>query len=190
MTVSIKLIFLFVFSFVYASGCGQVKTNDTTTNSNDSTPRHDELSISEFKKQVPPARGWINDFANILSDQEIKKLDSIASRFEKNTSIEIAVVTLDSNYTNANEFDNYSLILAMKWGIGKKEKNNGILIAMSPDLRRMRIRNGSGLNKLITDSETQQIIDEFSLPQFRNGLFFEGFQSTILELIKKLEEKD
>src|SRR5688572_11547238 len=119
MMVSFKLIFFIVFSFLCATGCGQVKNNDTTSRYNDSTSLQDEVTIAELKKQVPPPRGWINDFANILTDLEIKKLDSIIGRYEKNTTIEIAVVTLDSTYTSANEFDNYSLVLAMNWGIGK-----------------------------------------------------------------------
>jgi uncharacterized protein len=183
MTQPINFIFLFVFLLLCATGCGQVKNNDSKS-------RQDEVSIAELNQQIPATRGWINDFANILADDEIKKLDSIVSNYEKKSTVEISVVTLDSTYTTGDNFDNYSLVLALKWGVGKKEKNNGILIAMSPDLRRIRIRNGFGIENIVSNAETQQIIDEISLPQFRNGLFYEGLKLTILELIKKLEEKD
>ena len=75
-------------------------------------------------------------------------------------------------------------------GSRQKNKNNGILIAISMDLKRVRIQNGLGIEKIITNSETKQIIDEIFIPNFQKGEYFTGIQSTILELIKKLEEKD
>ena len=126
----------------------------------------------------------------MLTEDEIYKLDSIITQYENKTSVQIAVVTLNTKFDNREQFEDYGLMLANKWGVGQKEKNNGIVIAISLELRGVRIYNGVGIENIITDSETKEIIDEIFIPHFRNGDYFKGIQLTILELIRKLEEKN
>lgn len=130
--------------------------------------------------------GWVTDYEKLYSKNEIKILNDLINKFEKDTSNEIAIVTLDSlRVTNAN-FDDLSLRIAQKWGIGKSEKDNGILIAISKHCKRIRIQNGNGIEKLISDDETKAIIEKYFIPEFRNNNYYNGTINGLLALMKKL----
>jgi len=89
--------------------------------------------------------GWITDYEKLYSKDEIKVLNDLIEKFEKETSAQIAIVTLDSlRATNVN-FDDLSLRIAQKWGIGKSGKDNGIVIAISKHYRKISIQNGNGI---------------------------------------------
>jgi uncharacterized membrane protein YgcG len=78
------------------------------------------------------------------------------------------------------------LTIANNWGIGKKGKNNGILIGISTGLRKIRINNGYGIETKLTDTETKKIINDFILPEFEKGNYFEGTKNGLLALMQKV----
>lgn len=142
------------------------------------------------KKQsvlFPVSKGYVNDYEHIFSDKEKRSLDSLVTAIEKRTQIEIAIVTLDSTLTSLADFDNYTLALAKKWGVGKKDLNNGILIGFSVSLRKIRIQNGLGIEPVLSNEATKEIIDHYLVPNFKNSAYYDGIKSGILELMKKLE---
>jgi uncharacterized protein len=164
--------------------------NDTTfLNSivDSSVSGYGEFASSQYKFRVPlKAIGWINDFEHILTSGQIDELDSIIDHFEKETTNEIAIVTIDSSWTTRERFDSFTLDIARKWGIGKKDKKNGILIGISKGLRIIQIQNGYGIEAKLSDAETKKIIDDFILPDFRNANYFEGIKSGLLALMQKI----
>src|SRR5690606_15073990 len=101
------------------------------------------------------------------------------------TSAEIAIVTLDSLRATSDNFDDLSLRIAQKWAIGKSGKDNGILIAISKHHRKIRIQNGNGIEKIISDDETKFIIDTYFIPEFKNENYYSGTRNGMLELMKK-----
>ena len=138
--------------------------------------------------QVPPkSNRWINDFENIMSDSQERTLDSLVSSFERSTSIEIMVITLDSTYTTGDHFDTFILDTHNRWGVGKKESNNGVVVGVSRSLRKIRVSTGYGIEKRMTDEETKKIIDEVIIPEFKNLKYFEGIRKGILALIENLQ---
>ncbi|POY39322.1 hypothetical protein C3K47_02150 [Solitalea longa] len=137
-------------------------------------------------QSYPLPKGWISDFENILTEKEESTLDSLVSSFERQTKIEIAIVTLDSSMTSKENFFNYTLGMANYWGIGKKDLNNGILIGISSSLRIIRIQNGYGIEKILTDLETKKIISDYFIPDFKKGNIFNGIKIGTIELMKKL----
>jgi len=142
---------------------------------------------SDFNKpQKLHPIGWVNDYERILMPREIYVLDSIIDNFEKETTIEIAVVTVDSFFTDKDNFNSAITNIGRYWGVGKKYKNNGIVIGISIQLRRIRISNGYGIEIIISDTETKAIIDEVIIPKFRQTNYFEGIKNGLLALIDKL----
>jgi uncharacterized protein len=131
---------------------------------------------------LPGYVGYVNDFENILSEKQEKELSEIIERFEKRSSNQIAIITVDSitPYTNMKD---YATSLANKWGVGQKVKNNGLLIVISSKLRQSRIATGLGTEKVLTDQMCQRIIDEHMIPHFRKGEYFKGLQEGLTELI-------
>lgn len=87
--------------------------------------------------------GWVTDYEKLYSKDEVKLLNDLITKFEKETSAEIAIVTVDSLRATDVNFDDLSLRIAQKWAIGKTGKDNGILIAISKHYRKIRIQNGN-----------------------------------------------
>jgi uncharacterized protein len=146
-----------------------------------------EFVSTAYKIQFPiKPLGWVSDYENVFTDTQIKELDSILTAFERETSNEIAVVTIESYWTTTDKFDSLILSIHNTWGVGKKETNNGILIGFSKGLRCIRISNGYGIETKLTDSQTKNILDEKILPKFKEDNYFEGLKSGILAIMNKI----
>ncbi|MNQ06590.1 hypothetical protein D3C85_193470 [compost metagenome] len=142
-----------------------------------------------FWDNLPHRSGWINDYENLYTKKEEHQLDSLIHFFEKKTTIEIAVVTIDTIKTSKENFDNLSLHMAQQWNLGKQDFQNGILIAISRGHRKMRIQNGNGIELLISDEETKAIIDTYFIPYFKKEDYYNGTFVGLKELMKLLETK-
>jgi uncharacterized protein len=146
--------------------------------------------FSQNKKYVdfkfPDRIGFVNDFDKIFTNDQIKELDEIIRQHEKETSNEIAIVTIDSIKPYQNLFD-YSLDLANEWGVGKKNKNNGITIVFGKRIREIQIQVGYGLEKKLKDEEAKRIIDSTIIPEFKKGDFYLGIKNGLIEIIKEIK---
>ncbi|QNA46019.1 TPM domain-containing protein [Lacibacter sediminis] len=142
-----------------------------------------------FLKILPSPSGYVNDFENLFSENEESILDSLIAAFEAATTIEIALVTLDSSATARDNFDDLTLQIANRWGVGKKAENNGILIGISKGHRRIRIQNGYGIEKILSDEETKKIIEEYFIPEFKASNFYQGTLKGLNEMMRVLKDK-
>jgi uncharacterized protein len=138
---------------------------------------------------IPPKIGWTSDYFGLYTKQEIQILDSLIAEYEKKTSIEIAILTIDSSKTTIKTFGTYAGIVFRTWGLGKKKINNGILILIVPDLRRIRIENGYGIEKVMSDEETKSIMDNFILPKFKTGEYYSGTVDGLTAIMKHLNSR-
>lgn len=160
--------------------------------SNNPKVKENSLNVpvfKNFKDSIPPPVGYINDFDSIFSKAEIQELEKLLSDFENKTTIQIAVVTLDTLMTNADSLYRKTLKLANDWGVGRKDKNNGVLVGICKQCREMVIQNGRGIEKGLSDQETEQIIATGFVGNFMKGNFYEGTLVGLKTLIEALEEK-
>lgn len=132
-------------------------------------------------------KGWVNDFENLFTENEKQYLNSLISSFERKTTIEISIVTIDTSACAPNNFNNFTLELARSWGVGKKETLNGILIGVSKGFRKIRINNAIGIQELISDEETKEIIERDIIPEFKNNNYYQGVLNGIVKLIETLD---
>ena len=146
--------------------------------------------IVDSTRYIPKPIGWTNDYKNLFSPDQVLILDSLISAYERRTTVEISVATIDSMMMGPIDFEPYTLLMLRTWGVGKKETNNGILIVIAPDLRRVRIQNGYGIEKKLSNEDSQEIIDSVMMPRFRTNDFFNGTKDGIQALIGKLQQKD
>lgn len=137
--------------------------------------------------QYPAPGGLVTDFAAVFSAAEIHELDSLIKAFEKATTNQVAIVIFDTIPVLKEEFDAYSLGLANNWGVGQKEKNNGILIALCTSMRRIRIHNGFGITEKLTDTATKKIIDSAIIPDLKKAGYFSGVKKGLLSIMAKLQ---
>lgn len=138
---------------------------------------------------LPRPIGYINDFDNLFTKNENQTLDSLLEDFEKRTSIQIAVITIKSEMTTIDSLDAFTLKVGNAWGVGQKDKNNGVTIGIAREYRKMRIQNGYGIEKILTDAKTKEIIDTAFIPSFRNDDYYQGTLTGLKSLIKILEER-
>lgn len=144
------------------------------------------IGAQDFPEKPFPPR-LINDFAGILSSQEVNALEVKLVAYNDSTSTQIAIVTVSDlhGYDKAD----YAQRLAEKWGIGQAGLDNGVLILVKSKTERssgqVQIVQGYGLEGVIPDILCGQIVDYEILPEFRNGNYYEGLDkatSTLMSL--------
>lgn len=182
-----KTIFILILSlFISTNVCGQT----TNVIARDSLK---EKSLALFRQvfwdNLPKPINWTNDYEDLYSDDEQINLNNIISKFEQETTIEIGIITINTSKISEEKFEELSLHIAQTWGIGKKDINNGILIAISKGYKKIRIENGNGIEKIITNDETKEIIDKYFIPDFKKGNYYDGTLKGLTELIKLLKSK-
>lgn len=130
--------------------------------------------------------GYVNDFDGILSQDEEIKLEKLFSDYDKISSNEIGVVTIKSikPFSDINIFGDKIL---ENWRFGKDDKFNGLLFVINKNQRQIAIRFGSGIQKKITNSETQKILNELILPKFKEKKYYDGIKLGFETLQQKLE---
>lgn len=129
--------------------------------------------------------GYVTDFAEILSPETETLLESELLQFTASTTIEVAVVTVNS--LDGDDVAAYANELFREWGIGKKETDNGLLLLVAPNERRMRIEVGYGLEGMVPDVTAGQIIDELITPAFKLGDYDRGVLSGV-EALQRVAE--
>jgi uncharacterized protein len=146
-------------------------------------------ALSVFGQKLPeqpnPPR-IVNDFANLLSPQEVQQLESKLRAYNDTTSTQIAIVVVPS--LDGYDPSEYAFALGVKWGIGQKEKNNGILVLIKPKVGNERgqvfIATGYGMEGSITDARANRIIDQTIIPAFRQNKYYEGLDQATTQLIQ------
>ena len=128
------------------------------------------------------ATGHVNDFAGILSDDVKLRLETQLSNFEQTDSTEIVVVTLES--LDEDTIDNYAVELFENWGIGKKGKDNGVLLLVAPNEREVRIEVGYGLEGDMTDLVSGMIIRKDIIPEFKESDYSAGIENGVNSIIE------
>ena len=124
----------------------------------------------------------INDEAHIFSQNERDELLNLVQNFEQNSTTQIAIVTLNS--LENRSIEELSLEIARGYKLGQKEDNNGVLLVVAPNEKKVRIEVGYGLEGVLTDAISSQIINSVMIPEFKNGKMSEGVKEGVLAIIK------
>jgi uncharacterized protein len=130
----------------------------------------------------------VNDFAEVIGPREENQLTQIIQELEEKTSVEIAVVSVSTIEPYADEKE-YAVRLFEKWGIGKKEKDNGILILLALKERVVRIEVGYGLEGVLPDGLCGEIIRQIMVPFFKRGQFGAGFLAGVSRISQILAKE-
>ena len=122
--------------------------------------------------EVPRLQGRINDNAGLLSRTSINELEAYLAELESATGVQAALLTIPS--LSGENLESYSLRVAEEWGLGGKESDNGVLLLVAQDERKVRIEAGYGLESILTDAKNGFIIRDIMAPEFRKGNYSEG----------------
>jgi uncharacterized protein len=125
------------------------------------------ISSLLFGAEVPYLTGRVMDNAQILSPAVKQSLSESLNAHEKRTGNQIAVLTIPT--LEGENIENYAVKVFESWKLGQKDKDNGVLIVVVPNDRRMRIEVGYGLEGTLTDAMAGWIIQAVMTPKFKNG---------------------
>lgn len=121
---------------------------------------------SVFSQDFPEPRGYLNDFAQVVDPNAAAQIEAIARELEEKTGAQLAVVTIQS-LGDEDDFD-YAHRLFEKWGIGKKGKDNGVLLFLAlGERKRVRIVTGYGIEGIMPDITAGRILDNYVIPKLR-----------------------
>lgn len=125
------------------------------------------------QKEIPaPTQYLVNDYAELLSRQEVVALGQKLRDYVAETSTQIVIVT-ETSLEGEDAFS-YAQRLATTWGIGGGENSNGILIYVAKDDRQVRIQTGYGTEGFLPDVTAKRIIEGIITPAFREGRYYDG----------------
>ena len=139
-----------------------------------------------FADNVPQPVGWVNDFANVISQEYRDRLNTLIQEVEEKTSAEIAVVTVSS--IAPYDEKQYARMLFDKWKPGKKGKDNGVLVLLAIKERRWRVETGYGVEGILPDGVCGDIGRNYMVPYFKTGEYGKGLYlgaATIAAIIAK-----
>jgi uncharacterized protein len=124
---------------------------------------------------VPPLRGHVNDYAALLSPSAAERLEGELAGFEQSDSTQIVVLTIPS--LEGQEIAQYAIGVVEKWQLGQKGKDNGALLLVVKNDRKIRIEVGRGLEGKLTDLVSGRIIRNEISPAFKKGDFEGGISA-------------
>jgi uncharacterized protein len=128
----------------------------------------------------PELTGRIVDNANLISQDDKAAIEAELAALETQSTDQVAVVTVNS--LDGYEIEDYGIGLARKWQIGQKDKDNGILLIVAPNERKVRIEVGRRLEPLMTDTMSRLIIENAILSKFRRGDFSGGIRDGVRDI--------
>lgn len=138
---------------------------------------------------LPAAIGWVNDFEDLFTEEQERYLEKMLAHFEKSTSIEISIVTLDSNMVALNKFNDFSYRLMKIWGVGKISKSNGILICICKDYKKVCVTTDFGIDRFMTDAEKHKVISRDFIPYFAKNEYYDGTSSGLNAMLTRITKR-
>lgn len=142
------------------------------------------LSVPLWGAEIPKLMGPVNDYANVLTGEEVKKLTDFLLSKERKTSNQIVILTVKS--LDGNTIADFAEKVFNTWKLGKKGKDNGILIVHATKERKIRIEVGHGLEGVLPDAVTSRIIRNEMAPKFKAKDFSGGFMAAIVAIDKAI----
>jgi uncharacterized protein len=133
---------------------------------------------------VPYLSGRVVDEANMIPVDARQRIESRLAEVERQTGIQVAVLTIES--LEGDPLEDYSVRVAQTWKLGQQGKDNGVLLLIAKQDRKMRIEVGYGAEPLLTDLKSDRILDDIIRPAFRNGDFAGGIEKGVGAIVTTL----
>jgi uncharacterized protein len=131
------------------------------------------VSEAQDIPKVPNPPRLVNDFAHVMTADQIQDLENKLVAYDDSTSIQIAVVTVPT--TGDYAIDDYALKILREWKVGNKKTNNGLVILAAIQDHKVFIATGYGMEGVLPDITSKEIIENDIVPNFRQNNYYRGF---------------
>jgi uncharacterized protein len=135
--------------------------------------------------EVPQLQNRVNDYAGVLSSARQAELENKLKEFEAKTSNQLALLTLRS--LEGEDLESFAVEVFDSWRLGQQGADNGVLLLVISDDRKLRIEVGYGLEPYLTDAASNRIIQETIIPYFRAGRMEEGIAEGLAAIEQQLQ---
>ena len=148
------------------------------------------ISLSACGKEAheqfptPTEKFFVNDFAEVLTDADADTIYKKGVALQEATTAQAIVVTVES--LDGEPIEDYALEIGRQWGVGQKDKNNGVVILLSESDREIYIAVGYGLEGALPDSKTGRIIDTYGISYFASDNFSAGLANVYNAIINEI----
>jgi uncharacterized protein len=139
----------------------------------------------EALRTVPELKTRVTDLADVIPADREAALESTLAEFERRKGAQIAVLLVPS--TAPEEIEPYSIRVVDAWTLGRKGVDDGALLIIATDDRRLRIEVGRGLEGVLTDLTSNRIITETIRPRFRDGDYVGGVEAGVDRIIRLID---
>jgi uncharacterized protein len=143
-----------------------------------------EEAAGAAEPDLSTARTWVTDAANIIDGGQEVRLTQQLQQLERKTGHQMVVVTVPTLAGQAVQ--EYTISLARRWRIGRREHNDGLMVLVAPNERKVRIEVGTGLEQVVTNSFAATVIQNDMIPRFREGDYGAGVSAGVAKLISRL----
>ncbi len=143
--------------------------------------------VCALAKDVPYLTGRVNDTANLIPQDQRQRIEAQLAQFEKQTGDQVAVLTVDS--LDGEAIEDYANKVGRTWALGQKGKNNGAILLVSKNDRKMRIEVGYGLEPVLTDLQTSLIQNQVIIPHFKQNDFGTGIEAGVNAILSTIQGK-
>lgn len=136
--------------------------------------------------ELPTPKTFVNDYAGILSETHLQQLEQKVIAYDLETSTQIAIVTVKS--LEGLESSVFAFRLADQWGVGQKDKDNGILILVKPkylyEKGEVYIAVGYGMEHIVPDAKAKLIVENILIPSFKKRNYYRGLDKAVDSIIE------
>lgn len=153
--------------------------------------KSEQKSVVKVVGYPKSSNKYVNDFANIIDAPDAERIKKTFESVEDQTGIEVCVVTINSmqDYQGTeSSIEKFATALFNSWGIGKKDKNNGVLLLVAVKDRKVRIELGSGYPRSY-DSIASNIIKTDIIPYFKQNQYSRGIYEGSVAIVKNLTKE-
>ena len=135
------------------------------------------IAVTAFALSVPQLSGRINDYANLISPATEARIDALLAQLETDKGAQVVVLTVES--LRGEPLEEYSLRVGEAWKLGREGQDDGALLLIAKNDRKMRLEVGYGLEPVLSDVLSKRILDQILRPSFRAGDFDGGIERAV-----------
>src|SRR5450755_4408548 len=140
------------------------------------------VTVALKTPDTPKPSRLVNDFAHVMTADQVQELESKLVAYDDSTSIQIAVVTIPT--TGDYAIDDYALKILRDWKVGNKKTNNGMVVLAAIQDHKVYIATGYGMEGSIPDITAKQIVEDEVIPNFKQQNYYQGFNLAADAIIK------
>ena len=143
------------------------------------------LGTAQAEVAIPPLKQRVTDLTSTLDTSQIQTLEAKLAAFEKAKGSQIAVLVLPT--TQPEVIEQFAIRVVEVWKLGRKGVDDGVLLLVAKDDRKLRIEVGYGLEGALNDATAKRIVAEIISPAFKQGDFYGGIDAGVTAIIKVID---